>query len=159
MVFRVAKSEDSQALIVDINGVQSIYLKDNVQGILDWINKDSLRVAVDKERGFSYLSSASYNSQQEIDKKNLSRAAKVIKEFENLKLSEENLRQLCKDLVSEKLQPLGLPLLSVKKMIENPTSSTSTHDTHDNIPAVPLLLIRGITIWKGNPPPIDGQCG
>jgi hypothetical protein len=146
VVFRVAKSEDSQALIVDINGVQSIYLKDNVQGILDWINKDSLRVAVDKERGFSYLSSASYNSQQEIDKKNLSRAAKVIKEFENLKLSEENLRQLCKDLVSEKLQPLGLPLLSVKKMIENPTSSTSTHDTHDNIPAVPLLLIRGITI-------------
>ena len=115
VVFRVAKSEDSQALIVDINGVQSIYLKDNVQGILDWINKDSLRVAVDKERGFSYLSSASYNSQQEIDKKNLSRAAKVIKEFENLKLSEENLRQLCKDLVSEKLQPLGLPLLSVKK--------------------------------------------
>lgn len=146
VIFRVAKSEDSQALIVDINGVQSIYLKDNVQGILDWINKDSLRVAVDKERGFSYLSSASYNSQQEIDKKNLSRAAKVIKEFENLKLSEENLRQLCKDLVSEKLQPLGLPLLSVKKMIENPTSSTSTHDTHDNIPAVPLLLIRGITI-------------
>ena len=146
VVFRVAKSEDSQALIVDINGVQSIYLKDNVQGILDWINKDSLRVAVDKERGFSYLSSASYNSQQEIDKKNLSRAAKVIKEFENLKLSEENLRQLCKDLVSEKLQPLGLPLLSVKKRIENPTSSTSTHDTHDNIPAVPLLLIRGITI-------------
>ena len=140
MVFRVAKSEDSQALIVDINGVQSIYLKDNVQGILDWINKDSLRVAVDKERGFSYLSSASYNSQQEIDKKNLSRAAKVIKEFENLKLSEENLRQLCKDLVSEKLQPLGLPLLSVKKMIENPTSSTSTHDTHDNIPAVPLTI-------------------
>jgi hypothetical protein len=126
MVFRVAKSEDSQALIVDINGVQSIYLKDNVQGILDWINKDSLRVAVDKERGFSYLSSASYNSQQEIDKKNLSRAAKVIKEFENLKLSEENLRQQCKDLVSEELQPLGLPLLSVKKMIENPTSSTST---------------------------------
>lgn len=126
MVFRVAKSEDSQALIVDINGVQSIYLKDNVQGILDWINKDSLQVAVDKERGFSYLSSASYNSQQEIDKKNLSRAAKVIKEFENLKLSEENLRQQCKDLVSEELQPLGLPLLSVKKMIENPTSSTST---------------------------------
>ena len=126
VVFRVAKSEDSQALIVDINGVQSIYLKDNVQGILDWINKDSLRVAVDKERGFSYLSSASYNSQQEIDKKNLSRAAKVIKEFENLKLSEENLRQQCKDLVSEELQPLGLPLLSVKKMIENPTSSTST---------------------------------
>ena len=126
MVFRVAKSEDSQALIVDINSVQSIYLKDNVQGILDWINKDSLRVAVDKERGFSYLSSASYNSQQEIDKKNLSRAAKVIKEFENLKLSEENLRQQCKDLVSEELQPLGLPLLSVKKMIENPTSSTST---------------------------------
>lgn len=146
VVFRVAKSEDSQALAVDVNSVQSIYLKDNMQGILDWINKDCLRVAVDKERGFSYLSSASYNSQQEIDKKNLSRAAKVIKEFENLKLSEENLRQLCKDLVSEKLQPLGLPLLSVKKMIENPTSSTSTHDTHDNIPAVPLLLIRGITI-------------
>ena len=32
MVFRVAKSEDTQALIVDINSVQSIYLKDNVQG-------------------------------------------------------------------------------------------------------------------------------
>jgi putative uncharacterized protein (fragment) len=87
--------------------VPSIYPRDNVQVILDWINKDSLRVAVDKERGLSYLSSASYNSQQEIDKKNLSRAAKVIKEFENLKLSEENLRQQCKDIVSEELQPCG----------------------------------------------------
>ena len=58
VVFRVAKSEDSQALIVDINGVQSIYLKDNVQGILDWINKDSLRVAVDETK----LSAALTNS-------------------------------------------------------------------------------------------------
>ena len=58
MVFRIAKSEDSQALIVDINSVQSIYLKDNVQGILDWINKDCLRVAVDETK----LSAALTNS-------------------------------------------------------------------------------------------------
>ena len=58
VVFRVAKSEDSQALIVDINSVQSIYLKDNVQGILDWINKDCLRVAVDETK----LSAALTNS-------------------------------------------------------------------------------------------------
>jgi hypothetical protein len=58
VVFRVAKSKDSQALVVDINGVQSIYLKDNMQRILDWINKDCLRVAVDETK----LSAALTNS-------------------------------------------------------------------------------------------------
>ena len=58
MVFRVAKSEDSQALAVDVNSVQSIYLKDNVQRILDWINKDCLQVAVDETK----LSAALTNS-------------------------------------------------------------------------------------------------
>jgi hypothetical protein len=58
VVFRVAKSEDSQALAVDVNSVQSIYLKDNMQGILDWINKDCLRVAVDETK----LSAALTNS-------------------------------------------------------------------------------------------------
>ena len=58
VIFRVAKSEDSQALAVDVNSVQSIYLKDNMQGILDWINKDCLRVAVDETK----LSAALTNS-------------------------------------------------------------------------------------------------
>ena len=58
MVFRVIKSEDSQALIVHVNSVPSIYLKDNVQGILDWINKDCMRVAVDETK----LSAALTNS-------------------------------------------------------------------------------------------------
>lgn len=58
VVFRVAKSKDSQALVVDINSVQSIYLKDNMQRILDWINKDCLRVAVDETK----LSAALTNS-------------------------------------------------------------------------------------------------
>ena len=58
VVFRVAKSEDSQALAVDVNSVQSIYLKDNMQGIMDWRNKDCLRVAVDETK----LSAALTNS-------------------------------------------------------------------------------------------------
>ena len=58
VIFRVAKSEDSQALAVDVNSVQSIYLKDNVQRILDWINKDCLQVAVDETK----LSAALTNS-------------------------------------------------------------------------------------------------
>lgn len=58
VVFRIAKSEDSQALVVDVNSVRSIYPKDNVQGILDWINKDSLQVAVDETK----LSAALTNS-------------------------------------------------------------------------------------------------
>lgn len=58
VVFRVAKSEDSQALAVDVNSVPSIYPRDNVQGILDWINKDCLQVAVDETK----LSAALTNS-------------------------------------------------------------------------------------------------
>ena len=58
VVFRVAKSEDNKALAVDVNSVPSIYLKDNVQGILDWINKDCMRVAVDETK----LSAALTNS-------------------------------------------------------------------------------------------------
>ena len=55
---KLQDDENSQALIVDINSVQSIYLKDNVQGILDWINKDCLQVAVDETK----LSAALTNS-------------------------------------------------------------------------------------------------
>ena len=55
---KLREGKDSQALIVDVNSVPSIYPRDNVQGILDWINKDCLRVAVDETK----LSAALTNS-------------------------------------------------------------------------------------------------
>lgn len=118
MAFRIAKSEDSQALVVDVNSVRSIYPKDNVQAILDWINKDCLRVAVDKEKALNYLHLAAPIAAAS-DNQELSLAAKVIKDFENPKLSLYNLNMQRKNLVAEEFQPLGLTLLSIKKMVEN----------------------------------------
>ena len=44
---------------------------------------------VDKEKGLSYLSSASRYVQQEIDKKDLISATKVVKEFKNPSIEDD----------------------------------------------------------------------
>jgi len=108
---------------VDFNVVSSAFGKGQ-NGVVEWINKRQLTY-VDKEKALNYLHLAAPIAAAS-DNQKLSLAANVINGFKNPKLSEENLPQQCKDFVSEELQPLGLPLLSVKKMIENPTSSTST---------------------------------
>ena len=46
---------------------------------------------VDKKKGLAYLSSASHYVQQEIDKQNLSSAAKIINGFGNPVIKDENL--------------------------------------------------------------------
>ena len=55
---KLQDDEDNQALAVDVNSVPSIYPRDNVLGILDWINKDLQQVAVDETK----LSAALTNS-------------------------------------------------------------------------------------------------
>ena len=111
---------------VDFNVVRSAFGK-RQNGVVEWINKGQLTY-VDKEKALNYLHLAAPIAAAS-DNQELSRAANIVKHFENPKLSGDFLRQQYKDFVSEELQPLGLSLLSIKKMIENPTLSTSTHYT------------------------------
>ena len=97
------RKEQKGGDVVEVNDIRSLHGRDIQNIVLPIIENETLRW-INEEKGSSYLSSASYNSQQEIDKKNLSRAANIIKGFKNPKLSGENLRQQRKKSITEELQ-------------------------------------------------------
>lgn len=68
--------------ILEVNDVRSIHGR-NVADIVYPIVQNGTLKWVDKEKGLEYLSSASQYVQQEIDKQDLSSAAKIVKDFEN----------------------------------------------------------------------------
>lgn len=81
---------------LNVNDIRSIHgreLSDIVYPIL----KNGTLKWVDKKKGLAYLSSASHYVQQEIDKQNLSSAAKIVNGFENPVIKDENLSHEGKD--------------------------------------------------------------
>ena len=76
---------------LEVNDVRSVHGR-NIADIVYPIVENGTLEWVDKEKGLAYLSSASRSVQQEIDKKGLSSAAKVVKDFENPKLGVEKRR-------------------------------------------------------------------
>ena len=67
---------------LEVNDIRSIHGRETSNLILPIVNNNTL-VYVDKEKGLDWLSSASYDYQQEIDSKDLYSATKVIQNFEN----------------------------------------------------------------------------
>ena len=67
---------------LEVNDVRSIHGRDAENLILPIIHNNTLAF-VDKEKGLAWLSSASYNYQQEIDKQDLVSAANIVRNFEN----------------------------------------------------------------------------
>ena len=74
--------------ILEVNDIRSVHGRNIADIIYPIINNETLKW-VDKEKGLSYLSSASRYVQQEIDKKDLISATKVVKEFKNPIIEEE----------------------------------------------------------------------
>ena len=105
MAIELGRKEQKGGDVVEVNDIRSVHGRYLQNIVLPIVEKETLRW-VDKEKGSSYLSSASSNSQQEIDKKNLSRAANLIKGFETPKLSGENLRQQRKNSITEEMQSI-----------------------------------------------------
>ena len=79
---------------VEVNSIRSLYPKDNVQAVVDWINSGNLLKYVDKEKALNWLTRQRSNSADAADPiKNLEVAAKVVTNFENSKLSDEKIRE------------------------------------------------------------------
>ncbi|MBQ7471074.1 MAG: N-6 DNA methylase, partial [Prevotella sp.] len=77
---------------VEINDIRSLYPKDSVQSIIDWINNGSLMKYVNKNKALNWLTRLRSNSAEAADPiKNLDVAAKVVENFENVKLSSEKI--------------------------------------------------------------------
>lgn len=111
VALRVSKSDTKRTLQIEVNDVKSIYPKDNVSGIIDWINsKDNLLRYVDKEKANAFIQSQSTNligtraeskgldisvqstnligngniaNKQQFNSAEVTNATKVIKDFEN----------------------------------------------------------------------------
>jgi len=107
VILRLDKIKGKKALDVKVNSVRSIYPKDNVQGILKWINEDHLLVAVDEKKAINWIGKQRSNSADVTKTANsFDDAAKVIKGFKNPKLSGENLRQQRKNSITEEMQSI-----------------------------------------------------
>ena len=107
VVLRVLASSNKGSNVIEVNDVRSLYPKDNVQGILKWINKDRLLVAVDEKKAINWIDKQRSNSAEVAKTANsFDDAAKVIKGFKNPKLSGENLRQQRKKSITEEMQSI-----------------------------------------------------
>lgn len=74
---------------LEVNDVRSFHGRE-LKNIVEPIANNKTLKWVDKEKGLTYLSSASQYVQQEIDKQDLDTATKVVKDFVNPKVSDEN---------------------------------------------------------------------
>lgn len=74
---------------LEVNDVRSFHGR-KFKNIVEPIANNKTLKWVDKEKGLAYLSSASQPVQQEIDKQVLDTATKVVKDFVNPKVSDEN---------------------------------------------------------------------
>jgi N12 class adenine-specific DNA methylase/PAS domain-containing protein len=77
------------AKYLEVNDVRSFHGRE-FKNIVEPIANNRTLKWVDKEKGLAYLSSASQPVQQEIDKQVLDTATKVVKDFVNPKVSDEN---------------------------------------------------------------------
>gem|GEM_PF-3571273 len=75
--------------ILEVNDIRSVHGRE-ISDIVYPILKNGTLKWVDKKKGLSYLSSASRYVQQEIDKQDLSSAAKIVEDFVNPKVPDEN---------------------------------------------------------------------
>lgn len=107
VVLRVLASSNKGSNVIEVNDVRSLYPKDNVQGILKWINKDRLLVAVDEKKAINWIDKQRSNSAEVAKTANsFDDAAKVIKGFKTPKLSGENLRQQRENSITEEMQSI-----------------------------------------------------
>lgn len=75
---------------LEVNDMRSFHGRE-FKNIVEPIANNKTLKWVDKEKGLAYLSSASQPVQQEIDKQVLDTATKVVKDFVNPKVSDENI--------------------------------------------------------------------
>ena len=77
---------------LEVNDVRSFHGREFKNIVEPIVNNKTLKW-VDKEKGLSYLSSASQPVQQEIDKEVLNTAAKIVENFDNPVKNDENLSE------------------------------------------------------------------
>ena len=89
MAIELKRQIQQGAEYLEVNDVRSVHGRE-FKNIVEPIANNKTLKWVDKEKGLAYLSSASQPVQQEIDKQVLDTATKVVKDFVNPKVSDEN---------------------------------------------------------------------
>ena len=88
----LAKTIQDGGETLEVNDIRSIHGRE-ISDIVYPLLKNGTLKWVDKEKGLAYLSSASRHVQQEIDKQDLSSAAKIVEDFENPVIKGENVSE------------------------------------------------------------------
>ena len=89
-IIKIRKSADSRKTDINVNSIRSIYPKNNIFGIIDWINsKDSLLLWIDREKALNFISTQSTNLIASGDKIQGS-TINIINNFPNVKVKMAN---------------------------------------------------------------------
>ena len=92
VVIRATEQHRKGGVVLEVNEIQTLFPK-KAKGIVKWF-MDGLFTNVDKNKALSWIEALQTHPGTTINSKELDSAAKVIKDFENPKLSEENLRNI-----------------------------------------------------------------
>ena len=88
--FVVVLSAELKGNKLEVNRIRSLYPKDSVQGIVDWINAGNLLKYADKNKALEWIGKQQSNSADVTNTiKNLDVAAKVLQNFENPTINEQ----------------------------------------------------------------------
>ena len=88
--FVVVLSAELKGNKLEVNRIRSLYPKDSVQGIVDWINAGNLLKYADKNKALEWIGKQQSNSADVTNTiKNLDVAAKVLQNFENPTIIEQ----------------------------------------------------------------------
>ena len=88
--FVVVLSAELKGNKISVNDIRSLYPKDSVQGIIDWINAGNLLKYVDKNKALEWIGKQQSNSAEVTNTiKNLDVAAKVLQTFKNPAIIEQ----------------------------------------------------------------------
>ena len=88
--FVVVLSAELKGNKLEVNRIRSLYSKDSVRGIVDWINAGNLLKYADKNKALEWIGKQQSNSAEVTNTiKNLDVAAKVLQNFENPTIIEQ----------------------------------------------------------------------
>lgn len=88
--FVVVLSAELKGNKLEVNRIRSLYPKDSVQGIVDWINAGNLLKYADKNKALEWIGKQQSNSADVTNTiKNLDVAAKLLQTFKNPTINEE----------------------------------------------------------------------
>ena len=118
--FVVVLSAELKGKSIEVNDIRSLYPKDSVQGIVDWINAGNLLRYADKKKALEWIGKQQSNSAEVTNTiKNLDVSAKLLQNFENPQIKSQK-----NEIKTQKIEnSLDLSKIIKRVCLQKPTQT------------------------------------